>query len=191
VSPAANEALWVVSRATGVTSTVLLTAVFILGVMISARRRPTGTQTTVIMGLHRNLALGTTLFLMAHVVTAVLETYVDIGWVSIIVPFTSGYEPAWVGLGSIAFDLLIVVIATSVLRSRLPDQWWARIHILSYALWPIAIVHGIALGTGSEWMLRAVSFACLAAGIGAVILRLASRQPDGAQRHRIGAQPWR
>lgn len=191
MSTAANEALWIVSRATGVTATVLLTAVFILGVMISARRRSAGPQTTVIMGLHRNLALGMTLFLTAHVVTAVLETYVDVGWVSVAVPFTSGYEPAWVGLGSIALDLLIVVIATSVLRTRLPDQWWTSIHTLSYVLWPVAIVHGIALGTGSEWVLRAVSIACLAAGTGAVILRLASRQPDEAQRQRVGAQPWR
>lgn len=191
MSPAVNEVLWVISRATGLTATVLLTVVFILGVATSGRRRPEGTQTTVITGLHRNLALGMTLFLAAHVTTAVLETYVDIGWVSVVVPFSSGYEPAWVGLGTVAFDLLIAVTATSVLRHRIPDPWWERVHLMSYALWPAAVVHGIALGTGSGWALRAVSIVCLLAGAGAVIFRITSRQPDETARHRIGEQPWR
>ncbi|MHA7277640.1 ferric reductase-like transmembrane domain-containing protein [Arthrobacter sp. Hz1] len=190
MTPAVNEVLWVLSRATGITAIVLLTVVFILGVVTSGRRRPEGTQTTVITGLHRNLALGMTVFLIVHVVTAVLETYVDIGWMSAVVPFTSGYELAWVGLGTIAFDLLIAVTVTSMLRQRVPDPWWARVHAVSYVLWPAAVVHGIALGTGSAWALRAVSIACLAAGTGAVIFRLSSRQPDETLRHRIGAQPW-
>ncbi|WP_104119148.1 ferric reductase-like transmembrane domain-containing protein [Arthrobacter sp. B1805] len=191
MSPAANEILWVVSRATGVAATVLLTVVFILGVMLSGRRRPTGTQTTVITGLHRNLALGLTVFLTAHVITAVVETYVDIGWVSALVPFTSAYEPVWVSLGAIAFDLLIAVTMTSLLRHRVPDMWWQRIHALAYVLWPAAIVHGIALGTGSGWVLRAISITCLAAGIGAVIYRLVAHQPDKTRRHQIREQPWR
>ncbi|WP_019482556.1 hypothetical protein [Arthrobacter sp. TB 23] len=115
----------------------------------------------------------------------------DIGWISVVVPFTSGYEPVWVGLGTVVFDLLIAVTATSVLRHSVPDQWWARIHSVSYVLWSAVAVHGSALGTGSGWALRAVSIACLVAGIGAVIFRPPSRQPDETLRHRIGEQPWR
>lgn len=191
MSPAVSEVFWFVSRASGVTASVLLTVTFILGVVTSGRRRPAGIGTTVVTGLHRNLALGMMLFVLVHIVTAVLEGYVDIGWVSVVAPFTSGYERAWIGLGTVAFDLLLAVTVTSVLRHRIPERWWARVHALSYVLWPAAIVHGITMGTGSAWILRAVGVACLAAGAAAIAYRLTGRQPDETRRNEIGQQPWR
>ena len=58
------------------------------------------------MGLHRWLSLGMVVFLVVHIATAIAETYVSIDAISAIVPFTSGYETLWVGLGTLAVDLL-------------------------------------------------------------------------------------
>ncbi len=116
-----NELLWYVSRATGLVSLALLTAVLVLGVVTSGGARPHGERATVLMGLHRWLSLGMVAFLGVHVATAVAETYVSIDAISAVVPFTSSYQTLWVGLGTLAVDLLVAVTVTSWLRHRIPD----------------------------------------------------------------------
>lgn len=116
-----GSALWYLSRATGVVSVVLLTAVVVLGVVTAGRRSPHGTHATVVMALHRWLSLGMSAFLVAHILTAILDGYVDIGLLATLVPFTSGYETLWVSIGTLAVDLLLAVVATSLLRSRISE----------------------------------------------------------------------
>ena len=105
-----NELLWYTSRATGTASIVLLTGVVILGATISGRGARSRDGATIVTALHRWLSLGMTVFLLLHVATAVVETYVSIDLVSAVFPFTSGYEPLWVGLGTLAFDLFVADI---------------------------------------------------------------------------------
>jgi sulfoxide reductase heme-binding subunit YedZ len=185
-----NELLWYVSRATGLVSLALLTAVLVLGVVTSGRRRPHGERATVLIGLHRWLSLGMVVFLGAHVATAVAETYVSIDAISAIVPFTSSYQPLWVGLGTLAVDLLVAVTATSWLRHRIPERLWRGVHLTSYLLWPVALVHGFAMGTTSEPLLRAVTVACGLVGIGALAWRGTTRHADAARRSDVLTQEW-
>ncbi len=113
-----GASLWYLSRATGVASIVLLTAVVVLGVLVSGRRRPHGEHATVVMGVHRWLSLGMVAFLVTHVVTAVVDGYVDINALAVLLPFTSAYETFWVGLGTLALDVLVAVLVTSWWRHR-------------------------------------------------------------------------
>ncbi|WP_030526287.1 ferric reductase-like transmembrane domain-containing protein [Phycicoccus jejuensis] len=185
-----NEALWYLSRATGVASIALLTAVVVLGVVTAGRRRPHGGSATVVMAVHRWLSLGMLTFVTAHVATAVAETYVSIDAVSAVLPFTSGYEPFWVGLGTLAVDLLAVVAATSWLRPRLPERVWRWVHRATYALWPSALVHGLALGTSDQPGLRAVTVACGGIGVVAVLWRLLATHADRARRDVVLGGEW-
>jgi predicted ferric reductase len=185
-----NEILWYASRATGVVSIVLLTAVLVLGLRTSGRRRPHGESATVVVALHRSLSLGMTVFLAVHIFTAIVETYVSIDLVSAVLPFTSGYEPLWVGLGTLAFDILVAVVVTSVLRHRLAERTWRRVHILSFALWPLAVVHGIALGTTDQSLLRATTIVCGVVGLLAIGWRLTTTHLDRQRREVVAAQEW-
>jgi sulfoxide reductase heme-binding subunit YedZ len=73
----------------------------------------------------------------------VLDPYVTIGWLAVVVPFTSHYEPLWLGLGALAIDLTAAVVITSLLRFRLGLRLWRAVHWLAYAAWPVAAIHGI------------------------------------------------
>lgn len=185
-----NEILWFVSRATGVASALLLTVVVVLGLVTASRRPPRGIRSAVVMGLHRSLSLGASVFLLVHIATAVVETYVSIDVISAVVPFTSGYERAWVGLGTIAVDIVAAVMVTSLLRPRLSERFWRAVHWLSYAFWPIAVVHGIALGTSDEPVLRGITIACAVAGTAAVGWRVLATNPDTHQRRVVALQEW-
>lgn len=185
-----NELLWFLSRATGVVSIVLLTAVLVLGLVTAGRRRPHGISQTVITGLHRSLALGTSTFLLVHVMTAVVETYVNIDLISAVIPFTSAYSRGWVGLGTIAVDIGAAIVVTSLLRHRLSERLWRGVHLLALVLWPTAIVHGLALGTGNEPALRFITIACAVVGVGALAWRGLATHHDERRRSDIALQEW-
>ena len=98
-----------------------------------------------------------------------------IGLADAIIPFRSPYRPIWVGLGAVAFDMLLAVAITSALRRRIGSAAWRGVHWLAYACWPIAVVHG--LGSGSDARLPGamlVFVVCIAAVAAAVAWRLAA-----------------
>ena len=70
-------------------------------------------------GLHRNLTLLAIAFVAVHVVTTVADGYAPIGSADAFIPFVSPYRPVWLGLGAVAFDLLLALVLTSLLRARI------------------------------------------------------------------------
>ncbi len=163
----APSAYWYLTRGTGVVALVLLTAGVVLGVLTSTRWVAPRWPRFVVAGLHRNVTLLAVAFVFAHVLTTILDGYAPIGLRDAIVPFVSRYRPVWVGFGALALDLLLAVIATSLLRARLGLRSWRLVHWLAYVSWPVALVH--AFGTGSD--ARSGWFGLLAlAAVGTVVL---------------------
>lgn len=166
--------LWYLNRSTGLVLLALLTLSTVLGVASTAgggRLLPR----FAVPALHRNVALWSVVLLVAHVTTAVVDSYVDIRWWQAVVPWWgSSYRPLWLGAGSVAFDLLAVVVVTSLLRSRLRLRTWRRVHVLSYAAWAIAVAHGLGIGTDlrtTGWE-RTCVWASVALVAAASVLRL-------------------
>lgn len=166
------KALWFLTRGTGIVSLLLLTAVLLLGIAGTARARSARWPGFLVADLHKNLTLLSLAFVAAHVLTSVLDAFAPIRLVDALVPFVSQYRPIWLGLGAVAFDLLLALLVTSLLRARLGYGSWRVVHWLAYAAWPVALVH--ALGTGSD--ARTGWFALLGfASAGAVALAVAAR----------------
>ena len=179
---------WYISRATGVVALLLLTAVMMIGILINRQGRLPGLPRFAVTNLHRNLSLMAVVFIVIHVVTAVLDGYVSIPLVSGIIPFTSGYEGFWLGLGAISFDLMLALIVTSLIRGRLSRRLWKAVHWLAYASWPIAFAHSIGSGTDLQGgLLLGLAVGCAVALAAALTWRLviAARQVPRAQRVRV------
>jgi predicted ferric reductase len=167
--------LWYASRATGLLALILLTGTVVLGVLTGGRVSSNGWPRFAVAALHRNLSLLTLAFVAVHVVTAVVDGYVGIAWLDAVLPFVSVYQPFWLGLGAAAFDLLLALLVSSLLRSRVDPRLWRALHWAAYACWPVALVHAYGMGAG-DWSL-AVVLACLGAGGVAVVWRVGSAQP--------------
>ncbi len=164
-----SKAVWYLSRGTGVTALALLTVVVALGV-VSRRARPLpGLPRFVTAALHRNASLLALTLLSVHIVSAVVDPFALTGVLAVVVPFTGGYRPLWVGLGTLAFDVFAAAVATSLLRARLSDRSWRLVHWCSYACWPLAALHGLFAGTdaGRAWSLS-VTLICTAVVAGAL-----------------------
>lgn len=171
--------LWYTTRGAGAVSLVLLSAVVVLGVLSTLRYESASWPRFLTTGLHRNIALTAVVFLALHIVTAVVDPFTHLGWLAALVPFSSYYRTFWLGLGVIAVELLIAITITSLVRGVIGHAAWRAIHWLSYASWPIAVIHGFGTGTDtwSAWML-AISVLCILAVLGAVAARLLMQSPD-------------
>jgi methionine sulfoxide reductase heme-binding subunit len=165
-----TAALWYASRATGVVSMVLLSLSVIVGTVVNRKGRLPGLPSFAVTGLHRSLSLLSVAFIAVHVATAVADPYVSIGLAAVVVPFTSAYLPFWLGFGAVAFDLVIALIVTSLLRARISRRAWRGVHWLAYAAWPVALAHGLGASPDlREAPLRVVAISCgLAVGAAAL-----------------------
>lgn len=164
--------LWYLNRSTGVVTIVLLTLTTVLGVLAIGGRPAGRVPRFVTQAFHRNVALLSVLLLIIHLVTAVLDTFVEIRWWEMFIPFVGSYEPLWVGFGALATDLMIVVVLTSLVRTRMQHNLWRGIHITAYALWGLAIGHGIGVGTDMTENMWLLTVACAIAVPLAAVLRL-------------------
>jgi predicted ferric reductase len=171
-------ALWYASRATGVVALVLLTGALTLGILVSRQGRLPGLPRFGPVSLHRSLSLLAVTFVAVHVATAIADPYVSIGIAASVVPFVSGYQPFWLGLGAVAADLMLALIVTSLLRARLGRRTWRAVHWLAYLTWPVALAHSI----GSSADLRHGGLALLAAGCALAVLAAAGARAGGALR---------
>lgn len=174
--PMNNSILWYATRGAGVVSLLLLTAVIVLGILAVMRVQSAGWPRFLSSALHRNLALLSLVFLVLHIVTAVVDPFTALGWNAILVPFLSSYRRLWLGLGLVSFDLILAILGTSLLRRIFGPRSWRVVHWLTYAAWPLAVLHGIGTGTDTRfgWMV-VLNSACIGAVTLAIFLRLKSR----------------
>jgi sulfoxide reductase heme-binding subunit YedZ len=165
--------LWYSTRASGIVTLILLTLTMVLGLATTNRARARNWPGFAQQELHRRISMMAVVLLAIHVLTSILDTFVHIGWLAIVVPFTSPYGRFWVGLGTIALDLMLAVLVTSLLRSHLKPGTWRGIHWLAYVSWPIALAHTFGMGTDSRelWVI-ALGAGCTVSVLVALLWRL-------------------
>ncbi len=163
-------ALWYTARATGVISLVLLTIVVALGIASRSGRSAFGLPRFAVALVHRNAALLAVVTLVIHVTTLMLDSYAKVHVTDLLVPFVGAYRPFWQGLGTVGLELIVALVVTSLLRTRLPERIWRGVHWLAYAAWPVAFAHALGNGTdsGTVWMrgIAAVSAFSVVAAVG-------------------------
>jgi sulfoxide reductase heme-binding subunit YedZ len=157
-----TQILWFATRGAGVVSMLLFTAVVVLGVITTMRWQSDRWPRFLTAEIHRTISLLSVVFLVIHVLAAILDPFTNLGLAAALIPFASGYRPVWVGLGVVSMYLGVAVLVTSLVRDRVGLRLWRAIHWLAYASWPLALVHSILSGTDATtpWML-AVDALCI------------------------------
>jgi sulfoxide reductase heme-binding subunit YedZ len=154
--------LWYATRATGIMALLLLTATMVLGIATVNRARARNWPGFAQQEIHRRVSMLSVVFLALHVLTSVLDTFVSIGWLSVLIPFTSSYDRLWVGVGTVAVDLMVAVFVSSLLRSHVKPGTWRAVHWLAYLSWPVALAHTFGMGTDAgEWWVIALGVVCI------------------------------
>jgi predicted ferric reductase len=181
---AGSQGLWFVSRGSGLVLLVLLTVVMVLGAATRVGWAPPRWPRFVTAELHRALSLFAVALLALHVLTAILDRYVTIGWAATVIPFLSPYRRLAVGLGTLAADIGAAVLLTSVLRSRLGFRSWRAVHWLAYLAWPVAFMHALTAGNDMR-----TGWAAVLGQVCAAVVTAAALTPLVASRRQRAQAP--
>lgn len=178
-----TEALWALGRGTGVVALVMFTITVVLGIIARSGRSVGGLGRFGVAEVHRTAALTGVGLIAVHLASLLFDPYAQLKLVDLVFPFLGSYRPLWLGLGTVAVDLLLVVTGVSLLRNQVGPRVFKAVHWLTYVLWPVALLHGLGTGTdaGSLWM-DAVAIACAGTVAAAVAWRLT---PSYAERGRV------
>jgi DMSO/TMAO reductase YedYZ heme-binding membrane subunit len=167
---------WYTTRATGLVALVLFTIVVCLGTFVSNRVGGSAVGRFELNELHRSVSMVAMAFLVLHIVTTVVDSYVPTGWLSTVIPMTSTYKRLDVAIGAVAFDLMLAVWASSLMKARISNGSWRFIHWFSWLAFVAAIVHSFLIGTDARSGIGlAVVAACAAAVAVTAIWRYVKR----------------
>src|SRR2546422_736321 len=91
--------------------------------------------------------------LLGAVVGVAVLVGVGIALAGILIAFATSYLPVGVGLGQIGLYLLALVTASFYVRRWIGARAWRALHYLSFAVFMLALIHGVVSGadSGSLW----------------------------------------
>ncbi len=163
---------WYASRALGFLGFWALTASVVYGLLLSTGILDAVAHRAVNLTLHQDLSAISIAFVALHGAVLVLDRFVQTTVFQMAVPFATEYRPVWVGVGQIAFYVMVVVYASFFFRKRLGQRGWRTLHYTTFVAFIGGAVHGLMAGTdtGAPW-----AFWSYAASIAAVVFLLIYR----------------
>lgn len=161
---------WIIGRAAGLTSYLLLVALTVMGLLLSHPRRAGWRRpsSATRLRLHVSLAAFTLVFTVLHVVVLATDSYAGVGWRGTWLPMGASYRPVPVTLGVIGLYAGLLAGLTAALAGRIRLRLWWPIHKASAASLALVWLHGLRAGADTAillWMYIATGGAVLALAV--------------------------
>jgi predicted ferric reductase len=163
---AAGNYAWYAARAGGILAFVLLTASVVVGLLLSGRARLQRWPRFALEDVHGFVGLLAGSFILLHGAALLVDSYLPFSLRNLLVPGTAPYRPLAVAAGVIGAELLAALAITNRYRKALPHRFWRRAHYLNFAVWALALVHGITAGTDTRSLWAIVIYLTSAALVG-------------------------
>ena len=163
----------------GVFALVALTAAVMAGLVAADRLVVSPAGRLLFQAVHRALSLAAVGFLVSHVLLEVMAHRSRA--VDTVVPFLASGRTLYLGLGTLASDLVLLIALTGVARRKFATHWtatWRAVHVTAYLGWPLAILHGLLSGRPAKPYVDWSYGACVAAIGLALVIRLVARPPS-------------
>ena len=136
----------------GVFALIGLTASVTVGLVATDRVILTPGHRVMAQAVHRAVSFGALAFLIVHIVTEILAQRVHV--IDAFVPFLSPFRTFYIGLGTIASDLILLLVVTSIIRKRFTAHgkaWrWRAIHYTAYLSFLFGVLHGLMGGRSAK-----------------------------------------
>jgi hypothetical protein len=146
---------WIVGRAAGVTSYLLLVALVLMGLFLSHpwRSRFRRPSTANRIRLHIVLSVFTLVFTVLHIIVLATDHYAGVGWWGALLPMRASYRPVAVTLGVVGTWSGLAAGVTAALAGRLPFRLWWPIHKVAGVSLVLVWVHGVLGGRDTQVLL--------------------------------------
>ena len=165
-----SPAIWYAARASGVAAYVILSAVVAIGIGLGGKAQSRTWPRFTVEDVHRFGGLLVGSLIGIHVATIAVDSFLPFSVVQLVVPFTASYRPLWTGLGVASAELLLALAVTNRYRKKLPYRYWRLAHYANFAVWTLASLHGLLVGTdrGATWL--AILYGVSVAGVVVLVL---------------------
>ena len=141
---------WLAARATGMVTLVLLTLQVAIGLVLShPHNKTTWKLSKRIFPWHDHLWVFVTAFLVAHIVSLVVDPKAGVSVPGAFIPGLSQYRSTPVALGTLALYAFLVTAATARYTKLLPPGAWLSLHRLALLIFVLSWLHGMLAGTDS------------------------------------------
>jgi methionine sulfoxide reductase heme-binding subunit len=142
-----DQLLWMTARVAALAGFFALALSLITGQALRSAVFDGTLRNRDLLQVHRFLTLCWLPLVGMHVAAITLDSVARISPLDLLIPFRAGYAPLAIGLGTLGFDLLLIVTVTSYLRARIEPQTWRWLHRLSYVMFAVFALHGLLAGT--------------------------------------------
>jgi len=142
-----DQLLWLSSRVAALTAFFTLAAALVTGQALRSAMFEGAVRNRELSNLHRFLTICWVPFVLLHVLTMTMDSVARVGPLDLVIPFRVPYAALPVGLGTIGFDLLLIVGVTSYLRRHLDPVAWRWLHRLSYVMFGLFALHALLAGS--------------------------------------------
>jgi DMSO/TMAO reductase YedYZ heme-binding membrane subunit len=142
-----DQLLWLTSRAAALTAFFVIAAALLTGQALRSSMFDGLLRNRDLSKLHRFLTMCWLPFVALHVLAMTLDAVARIGLLDLVIPFRVAYAALPIGLGTIGFDLLLIVTLTGYLRAHLDPAAWRWLHRLSYVMFGVFLLHALLAGT--------------------------------------------
>ena len=154
-----QQAMWYITRAAGIMAYLLLWLSTVWGLAIPSKLFSDVLNGEFAFDFHQFISLLALGFLGLHVFILTADRYLPFSLTQVLVPFISPYRPVWVGIGSLAFYLTLLVTVTFYLRKRIGMKSFRYIHYSSLLAYLGAVVHALFAGTDSSMPVTLILYA--------------------------------
>ena len=136
----------------GVFALIALTAAVGAGLLAADRVVMSPGRRIVTQATHRALSLLALATLVNHITLEIIAHRAHAS--DALVPFLAQRQMLFMGVGTIATDLFVVILISGIARKRFAAgsrPWaWRALHATAYLAWPLAILHGLLAGRAAK-----------------------------------------
>jgi hypothetical protein len=148
------KAYWYLARSSALAAYGLLWLAMLFGLLMSGRLARLWPGGPTAFELHQHASLLGLAFALFHALILLGDRYIKASPAQLLIPFAySGFAPLWVGLGQLALYGLALVALSFYVKGRIGRRAWRLVHALSFAVFALALAHGIVSGSdsGAGW----------------------------------------
>ena len=179
---------WIASRAFGVVALILVAVSVGMGLAMAMRSAKGPGAMARLKQMHEATALTALIFIAAHGLVLLGDTYLRPGLSGIAIPFVMSHKPFWTGLGVVGGWMAVLLGLSFYVRRWVGPKLWRKLHRWTLLVYVLAVVHTLGAGTDARsfWLVVIVIATVAPLAVMAAVRLLPSEQPErGRPRRRI------
>ena len=146
---AGGQAAWYLTRASGTVGYLLMAASTIWGLLLSTKLLKQVVPPAISLAMHNYLSWGSIALSAFHAFLLLFDKYYTFNIIHLLVPFIGPYNPVAVGMGIIAFYIMLLTAGSFYFRKQIGQKRWRKLHYLTFAAFILLTAHGWTAGTDS------------------------------------------